>query len=444
MIKGETMKVKKPALLISIFLALYTTLPHYFQIAGIEGSNILVVLFGIYWLVKKWKSMKRKRANKDDRWLYFLFSMFIIIRLIVYVSHGEFSRAVVFFFSFVVLGKIIISYIDSEKKFYQIIDTLIYISLVVTIIGIIEAITRFNLFSLLNNTGIPLNYNKPRFGVTRILGFTQQTINYCLYCSIVACLVSYRLGNKLSLKQKRIFRITFVLLCINIALTLSRSIIICFVFSQLLMLYKGGFKKLLKYMFLLMIVFLLGSTLLSIIANTQNLAVQFLYMLLAVFDDSYALKLANNWGSEDKSGVGHRITLYYWVWESVKNKLLFGFGERSGFEYRFNATNGIYQWSQLKTSIEVNHLWLLYHYGIIDTCIEIILNISLCISSLVKSVKTRFAESKVDFNFTFFSIMIMVILSWFGVNSESEWPTLSVIWFAWLAYNNLHLNKHRG
>lgn len=427
----------KRELFVNIFIVLYTILPSYFVIGGIRGANILALAFVILWYITKPNIKKLNICSS----LSVCLTIWILIRTIILFYHSEISRAVVFLIGTVGLGSIFIPWINTKERFLKIIDLLIATFTVVSVLGILESFSGINVFSLLNNSGAILNYNNLRLGMTRIISFTGQTINYCFCCTIMGILTIYRISVENGAAKRRKLKISYFLLFVNVFLTLSRSIILCFIVSQLILLCKMGFVKMLKRILLLIVLAVIVGFVWSVVTGSDdNFIMQIVYMLLAVFDSSYALKLSSNWGSEDKAGIGDRFSLYAWVWVSVKDHLITGMGERAEFAYTYRNTDGIYSWMQTKTSIEVNYLSLLYHYGIISMISEVVLYISAMIKGFISSFKVKAPwENSLNYNFVFSLIILVNLVAWFAVGQGAEEALMYFVAFLFLGYHTNYL-----
>lgn len=415
-------------------IAIYLIWPLYFYIGSVNGANILLLLFGISWIVINKMKIKRIRLKS---YFAFIVVFWVISRLLVYCYHGEISRAFVFVLYSIVLGIISVDNILDDVSFFALLDVLVKVGFVISCLGIMEAATGINIFAFLNNSNTELNYNAARLGAIRIISFTGQTINYCLFCGMLAILIFYLLNtNAVNKKKRRFYIITYVLLIVNMLLTLSRSSILVFMIAQLLMLNKLGFKKLVKYVLLICFILICGVLIFNVVYSGTNPLLQIVYMLLAVFDESFSSKIVGWSSSQDASGVADRFLLYNWVWKSIKNNLIFGLGEKAGFSYDVRQSDGLYSWIFEKTSIEVNHLSLLYHYGIISTIAEIVVYISCCIKAFLQSkINHTPRENQLNFNYVFFVIVFMDLISWFAVNMGSEKKLLYILFFTWFGYN---------
>jgi len=432
------MTIKRKTILF-LFIIVLTVLPYYFCIGGVSATNLVyIALLFTYCIFCGGKI----RPMHMDAGLKVILFAWLCSRLVTYFYHGEYLRALLFWLSFFGIGWVICDYIQSERDITVLLDLIINIAGIVCIIGVFEAVTHINLFAVLNNSGVKLNYNAPRFGLVRIIAFTGQTINYCLYCSIVACITLYRLQNNIGRLRAWVLRAIYALLCLNILLTLSRSIIVCFIISQVMLLWKFGVKKFAGICLALLAAFVVAGTVWSAVTDSENMILQMIYMIMAVFDSSFAEKLSVNWGVEDKSGVGDRLDLYRWVFVSVKNNIWLGMGEKAKFSYQYGRTNGLYSWIQLKQSIEVNFLSLLYHYGIISAVCETMVYLKLCMSSF-RNMKRKPLEWEgiISFDYLMFVIMVMELLSWIMVNSEAELFTLYMTMFIYISYSRIRRER---
>lgn len=425
-------KVNKQTLF-GLFIALYAIMPGYFVIAGIQFGNIMALGFVFLWILI---TGRIKKVNLTFGCSVLIF-VWIAWRSLVLLYHGELSRLIVFWVSTIGIGLVTINWVNTKEKFLKCIDVLIWTFAAVGVLGVLESVTGFNIFSILNNSGVSLNYNGARLGVLRIISFTGQTINYCLCCAIMATLTIYRMCTIKCLRRRRQLMLVYGLLVLNIVMTLSRSIILCFILSQLILFAKFGIHKLLRNVAIIVVVALAVSSVWSLVGDeSSNMIAQFTYMLLAVFDDRFADKLASNWGAEDTSGVGDRFILYKWVWNTVKDNLLMGFGSRTEFQYTYQKTDGAWTWNTIKYGIEVNYLNMLFRYGVMGLITECLMYLNFAITSCMHAFKKyNNWEGKINYNYVMLVILIMNFLAWFAVSQSAEEPILYFAIFLMLAYN---------
>ena len=420
--------------ILCFFSALYPIIPSYFEIGGLNFNNLLmliclIVLIGIgYW-----------KFGGTDRFYctacLALYIVYIMINNLINQEYTEVFWEILLFFG---MAGVYISSVNTKDKFLRIIDVMIYAAGVVCVLGIIESVTNFNAFEILNTSNAVIHHNAERFGLTRIIGFGYQTITYCVYIMFMSAFAFYRLSTLKKCKKKRIMTVIYVLMWINAFLTISRSAILAMIFCQAILAIKCGFVKFVKRVTVIALVAIVVGAIYSSITDGINIVSAMVEMLIALVDESASANISSSFGGENLDGVGHRILLYNWVANSMDNHWLIGWGRSKEFVYAYTYAN---QWAtQLtKSSIEVQYLYTLYHYGIIGMVLEIVAYCAVIISAFTKRITSKCAwEGKLSFNFVFMIIMISYLLVLFAVNRSAEMRALYVMVFMFLAYNSNH------
>jgi hypothetical protein len=438
MSSNEKLKNKR---VILWFLVLFPILPTYFKIYGFHITNVLSFTLFVSALLFRYGKIKNNEATLVN-WLIGIWAIF---RCYSYISHGQFLEWIWFLLKSIVAGSIVIRAIDSRQFFIKIINSLVYTAGILSIFGLIEAIWHFNVFELLNNSGAVMNYNPLRFGLLRIISFHSQTIVYCVYIMFMMSLCFYAITLSCNRNKKNAFRFIYILLGINAMMTLSRSAIIVLILCQLLLLYRCGFVKFVTRVaaiamlgvIVMFVIQLFDSTIAEAVANI-------FYMFLAVFDDRYTLSIASNFGNDNLYAFGNRFDLYSWVFQSMGDKWLTGYGSSTKFLYVREVTNyGLYFWNATKQGIEVQYLNLLYHYGIIGLVSEVAVYLGLLRHCIINKLKSATWESKLSFNFVCLAVFLFYFIQFFAVNSSSEYLMFYVLIFLLLAYNK-HTKYEEG
>lgn len=425
------MKLNVRNTIIFLGFCIYPIIPQYFGIIGISAFKLMclwIVLFAsvFFGISRSVATSCRNIQIAFGIWLIIMFINAILFKCII-----EYFYEVLCYY---LVGGVIIKCLNTRKQFIRAVDLLIIGAVVASIIGIMESITGFNGFHLLNTMGAQITLQPLRFGFRRIISFTYQTISFCNYCMFALGLIVYRISvcsKENERKQK--YGIAYAIVFIAALLTLSRSILICIIISQLILLYLCGYKVLLKRILIIttvgMLTVIICSMVLPEIVNVlQNIA----YMLLAVFDDNYATML----GNIDGTGSGDRIELLKWVWESIDNKWI-GMGGSTEFAYSLTEHSGIYSYIRTKTSIENQYLNLLYHYGIIGLISMIWVYIQLFIKSIIQAVKNPSEwEGRISFPKMLVVILGTYYISFFGVHQIDEKRIFFCLIFLLIAYCN--------
>ena len=150
------------------------------------------------------------------------------------------------------------------------IDLLIDGGFVLSLLGIVESITKINLFQLFSNANGLTFFHEVRYGFLRIMGTFGQPISYGLYQVFIIALIIYRLKNYTQYSQKHTFlKVAYLLSVINILLTVSRIPIIACILLHILLLYKKSKKEFINY----------------------AVAISILLLLLIIFNDTVGMKI---------------------------------------------------------------------------------------------------------------------------------------------------------
>lgn len=425
------MKLNIRNTIIFLMFGIYPIIPQYFGIMGISAFKLMclgIVLFACIFL-------GISRILVTSCWhIQIAFGIWLIIMFINSILSRSIIEYVYEVLCYYLVGFVIIKCLNTRKRFLCAIDLLIIGAVVASVIGIVESITGFNCFNLLNTMGAQITLQPLRFGFRRIISFTYQTISFCNYCMFALGLIVYRSSvcNKGN-ERKQKYGIAYCIVFIAALLTLSRSILICILISQFILLCLCGYKVLIKKILIIITGGILVVTICSIafpeIINTLR---NIMYMLLAVFNDNYAAML----GNIDGTGSGDRKELLKWVWKSMDNKWI-GMGGSAEFTYSLTEHSGIYSYIRTKTSIENQYLNLLYHYGIIGLISAIWVYIQLLIKSVIQAVKNSSKwEGRISYPKMLAVILGTYYISFFGVHQIDEKRIFFCLIFLLIAYCN--------
>lgn len=419
--------------IIVLSCAIYPIIPAYFKIAGISFPNLCYIVFILMFFINYHNKRIILKKNILNGILIFWLIMSFLLHLYHFYLIGAVWNALC-----VSAGLLLGNDIKRKKLFITILNSVCIFTGIVCIFGIIEALTGFNIWNIFNNSGAEISVNAPRFGITRIVSFTYQTITYSTFLVIVACIIMYLLSlNKIiSKKQIRLLKTIYFLIVVNILLTLSRSSILIFLLSQILILYCMGAKKLVRTIFKAILFIAMALIILSILSpKLFKSLLNVYYMIMAVFDDDYRGLIANTFGKDNVDAVGTRLQIYQWVYEKVKHNLIFGVGYNTSFSQMYDTGN-IYHTMVEKTAIEVKYLNTFYESGIIGLITEIFVLISLLIYPIKKGFKLAKWESSISFNRIIFIIFLCLFIQYFMVNQSSEQYLFYLLIALLLSYNN--------
>lgn len=423
------MKVSIRNSLIFLIFAIYPIIPQYFGIVGISAFKLMclsiVVIACLFLGISKSFSTSCKGAA-------IAFGIWLVVMFFNMMQCGgliEYGYEVLCYY---MVGLVALKCLNSKERFIYALDLMIWGATFAAIIGIIESASGVNIFHMLNNMNAQITLQPLRFGLQRIISFTYQTISFCNYCMFALGIIFYRISICSHRKEKKgKFVISYCVVLLAAVLTLSRSILLCIIGSQLILLYLCGYKTFLKKV----AVIVLGGTLIMTICSVifpdiLSMLQKVSYMLLALFDDNYAALL----GNVDGTGIGDRQDLITWVWQSMDNKW-FGMGGTTEFAYSYEAYSGIYSYTRTKTSIENQYLNLLYHYGIIGLISMVWVYLQLFVTALKQAVRIPTEwEGRISFSKTAAVILFSYYVSFFGVHQIDEKRIFFCLIFLLIAY----------
>lgn len=416
-----------------IYSFLIPITPWYCNIFGISAINLITILYiGLSAIVLgKSLSIKGKRI---DRKIVFLFIIFYLSRTVSLLKYGNIVEPLWLLLRTATTYWFFSSSIKTREAFLKVIKTILLASFVVSIFGIIEEVTHFNVFSLVKPMNYEFNYNPSRFGILRIIGFAEHTIVYSVYLMFCLCLCLYYM-QFINSQRKIFYKILYVMLWTNILLSLSRSAIICAIISQIIILYYSDKKQFLINVLKIMLCGIVAIMILSLVSSKVAQAVRnVLYMVMAVFNDDYTSIIASTFGEDNLLVQGDRINLYEWVLSKMDGVWFFGFGMNAQFSYSYTRSNGVWTWTAVKENIEVHYLDVLFRYGIFGLITNILLYLKLLYMSVIN--KKNNWDKKLSFNKTMFAAFLAYYIQLFAVNQTTERNLFYIIVFLFLLYNS--------
>ena len=401
-------------------LFLYPILPQYvYVVGGVNVVNALLLLFCVVYIFGY-----RRIARLDIKRNIIFFWIYMIALAISYFLDAGLIRTVTFVMSFILLPWFVITIVDSEDRFMQVIDTLIAAGFILGILGIIEAILKTNFIQLLARDEVVF-FHEIRYGLLRIMGTFGQPIAYGLYQVFITALIYYR---KNTSHHGRFLNVIYVVSVLNIFLSVSRIPIISLVVLQLLLTYRKSSKKFFNYVFFAVIIILLY----LIVGTSVGLEIPFVDDLLETVNQ---LISGNSATTGSTVGVGNRLDLWLWVYLSMGNNWVTGHGPTAEFAYQ------VYEW-QTKTSIENQYLYILWHNGIIGLILLVLSYVSvLRFTFKRRNVFLDANRERISFNMVMCITLFTYYIASFGVQ-ESDMARIYTVFIALLiAYNRINSRR---
>ena len=403
-----------------IVIFLYPILPQYIYIVG--GINVVNgLLAAFYFIYILWGGKLTRISVRDNIFFYWLFFVFMTFNY--FVGAGV-LKATTYIMSFVLFPWIIISVVNSEERFLKAIDIVILAGVVIGLLGIVESALGYNFIQPFGK-GDTEFFHEFRYGLLRIMTTFGQPISYGIFQIFIITLINYR---KSSASHKKILMICYIISALNIILSVSRSPIIAYILIQMILSYRKSNRKFLNRLCFISI----GIMSFLIIATAVGFKIP-------MIDDLAATLGQISSGETDHSsttvGVGNRFELWEWVGSSMGDNWLLGNGLTTEFAYK------VHPW-QIKTSIENQYLYVLFHNGIIGVTILILSYVSILGYSFKRrKVYIDKAKERLSFNSIVFTMMATYYIVELGTQ-ESDITRIYTVFIALLiAYNRIARTK---
>lgn len=411
-----------------LLFAIYTILPTYFRIGGINSQTLLAGIILLVYLL----SVRKIRINRISLRYCLLFFIPYAIALIL---HMEWFALVRHFFELVILLIIISDYIRSNEDVLTVIKYIVNLSLFECVTAFIHFAIDFNVFSLLSNT-TDINYTRSdygagtqyRFGLPRVEGSFSHAITFGIYLSVCAilCLFIYQKS------KKKKYLVFYVMHFIAIFMTLSRMPILVFLFSQLIILMIMNVRKTIKVIFSiavflgisLLIVYLAFPEFSQRISTVTNL-------LVSVFDSENISGIST---FNQNSAFSYRTEMFRNILPTLGENFLIGVGSNGMSDYSF-LMNGTIQ-----RSIDNQYLYFFVVYGVLGFLFTIFWFGQL----LMFRIKKGSVSNKHDLtNFVLYRNLIVLIygLNLFSVAMMEEYKIITV--FIAISLSDVILNRKK-
>lgn len=404
-----------------VFCVLFYLIPRTENIKYLIILGILILIF-----LLNGKIIKLHRMP----WYMLIYVTTYILSYILHFYGRSIIEIFIFLAYFFVMREVLFNSIKDYKSFNAIINYFVIIFSTYALLGIIEAITGFNLFDLVFNRTIEATgANSVRYGIIRWHGLCTNSINNGMLLTVILALAGYRLFNFNAKSKKALWSVCYFLLCIGIILSMSRAVIFIAFVSQLIIASHNGFKKLAKrclFVFLTVCIInlLMNGSLIRVLEIGRS-------MFSAIF--SSTIDAQNGIG-----GVGNRFQLWDWVYDAVENNLMLGMGFEKDFSQSVPYTTGYGYWT--KTSIEVHWLSVLYEKGLFGLTGFIIFELG-CIKSLWKNRKVYITNKHSGFPFMMLIISVGYFMALFTFTGFEDLQFYYLLFFLYEIYLKISLSS---
>lgn len=394
---------------ILFFVALYPILPGYFKIVNLDSGVFLAIIFCM--INFSFILLENKKISISQKLLVML-ALCSMLMLIPLLLHGENNRAIRIIIEYFLTPLFFINGIKRKKDIIDAINVVLYVCCALTFCGVIEFISKKSLFVFLFNGSANDFYPslQMRGSLARIATTFGHSISFAIYLSACALLAFFMYCR--TKKKKYLF--IYIMILVNIIMTVARFPIIVFVIFQLIMLWNDGYKNFIKTILKVSIIGVLlvviGGIIFPKIFETLN---AIMLIVGGVFSASAAAKVGD---ISNANPFIYRFELFKVIPQYFKGHLLFGNGENIGFT--FSMLNHKYY------SIDNAYLEWILKYGICGFCGNIFFLFSglpnkyrkknkenvLCISLIVLYIVNLLSVAQM-YEYKFFIVVISMLVA---------------------------------
>ena len=375
----------------------------------VNGANARTYLFILLLSVPLVLMNSMKITVRNISWYSVYYASTDLLSLLIHFYQGSVVSAISFFAFFVCAPAIIKKSVLTRKNFEDLISFIIFVFMIYAVLGIIEAFTHFNIFDIIFQRSFEeFGANEYRSGIYRGHGFLTVSINNAMLMNMVWAIAAYKLCNAKS--NKTFWFISWLIIGLDVVLIMSRMVIAIAVISQLLIFRKNGIKWFSKRLLIIICAFLIC---LYFIGEEQfdalwkTVAGLFTPIIDEIFGTSFSASVNSTF-----QGSGQRFELWSWVYNDVKNNLLFGNGYTEKFFHMYNnVSSSGYAYSVVKSSIEVHWLFVLFQKGLFGLSGFIVYQIG-CVKKVFKR-NVKIYEQRVTFHYVAKVITIVYFISLF-------------------------------
>lgn len=354
----------------------------------INSDKLMLILFGIGLFLPTYNNVyaffmlvvcgigvfSKKIRVKSLPLYYFVYFLIYVSTYFIHRYSGSMINSITFFITVIVTFYFVVTMCNTQEKLDYLLHIIILVGAIYAVLGILESLTSTNVFDLILGRAAASDVSTIRFGLTRNRGLCSHSINNGMFLFHILGFGLYLVYGKR--KKDKTDKICLYLIFFDLLLTLGRAVvvvgIVAYVFVVLLLMddrakRSGLIKRLLiSFPIAALFVFVLYRVRPEIIDQVGSF-----FSSITVSSTAY--------NSDNLGNFSHRVLLWSWVYDSVKNNLMFGVGFTTGFVHRLTEYTE-------KTSIEVHWLYILFQRGLYGLSGFIILQIG-AIKDFVKTHK---------------------------------------------------------
>lgn len=390
---------------IFLLAGIFPIMPEYFGI-GEFPVYYLIPLLGLLLIITRTHSLKVSKHFLKRNYV------FIICSVVPFLVHRQMGTLLNWFIITLLVLYLVDFYIRSKAQIEYALDMVLYASIVINLVSLIERITEYNVWSILETATRIANDSKPyyRNGVIRIESSFGVALTFAIYLLFINIIALYKLSTFeykshrfTTNKRKIIYTVAYVLSLVCMVFTQCRLPLITLILVQGCHILRGKPSKKVKEV----IIFLCMIPVFGIVFGDALIEKMSGYfsLICGVFA-GFSGKTA------DDITTAYRLELIPALVPYIKNNPLVGYGASY-----INEAFSFFILGHHHTSIDNNYLAQAIHYGIVG----LIGNIYWLIYIIQKVAKKITKKVKLDsFEFSIALLCLVYMVNLFSVYQMAE------------------------
>jgi len=389
------------------FIAIYSVFPEYFRVFSLPvyawiALAFLIVIMG---------------CGANQARTFYWIKLFLPIFVVSTLSYGyfkEFSSYLVYLVVSFVSVLIIFLCLTTKKRVTKALDVIVITCLFICIFSLVEKVTGFNVFSLIENVDLGIMGTRPtiRDNLVRVESSFGSPITLGIYLLFANTATYLRIVDpSCSKMRKRIYQFNYILTFIVAYFTDSRMAFLSLIILQVVFFLRLRWNKQIVVIFFVVLVLVVD------IVNNG-----YIFSFVSKYFGLVSDIIVSNGGEVSDLTSAYRIQLVPTLMPYIMNSPIFGYGNSVMQNFTFKIWG--HEYYSIDNSILSEWMWHGF-LGVIKMLLPIIYGI-------VKSIKVK--KKDTSFGYCFLSIFIVYLFNLFSVAQMSDKRMLFVFLAIIMAY----------
>lgn len=390
-LRSKCISVK--AFICYFFIVIYSVFPEYFRAFSLPvyvwiaiASLLIILVYGV----------SQERVNYWSR----LFLPIFVVSVLSYGYFKEISSFLVYLMISFVSVLVIFLCLTNKKNITKALDIIVITSLFICLFSLVEKITNFNIFSLIENVDLGIMGTRPtiRDDLVRIEASFGSPITLGIYLLFANTATYLRMMDSSCSKiRRRIYFLNYLLTFLVSYFTDSRMVFFSLIILQVLFFLRLRWNKKVVIVFIFVVILLF-----DLINNG------YIFSFVSKYFSLISDIVFSNGGEVSDITSAYRLQLMPTLMPYIKSSPIFGYGNANMQNFTFNIWG--YTYYSIDNGILSEWMW----HGLLGV-IKMLLPI---IYGIIKSIKVMKKNNL--FGYCFLSIFIIYLFNLFSVAQMSD------------------------